>query len=40
MNIINKTLKIVNEMNNCIRKYLSNKLKGSVELLITNINIK
>ena len=40
MNIINKTLKIVNKMNNCIRKYLSNKLKGSIELVITNINIK
>ena len=40
MNIINKTLKIVNQMNNCIRKYLSNKLKGSIELVITNINIK
>jgi hypothetical protein len=37
INIINKTLKIVNQMNYSIKKYLSNKLQGYIQLLITNI---
>jgi hypothetical protein len=34
INIINKTLKIVNQMNYYITKYLSNKLKGKIQLTI------
>jgi hypothetical protein len=40
INIINQTLKIVNEMNYNIEKYLFKKLKGNIELSIINRNIR